>query len=373
MDIREPTENINNIIKLRRGKFIHIQNADRFFGELAEKVFALEEYSKPHPLSVKALVAQVKKYLVDESYEIRLHDLMNQEFERFSAELSDDEKFPVKDISRDKFEEEFRRQLELYESITEPILSMMITGCYWGKKSHNYIWIKYLEKLVNYHRRQYYPKSHTKIRHISEEYDINSKEALLRLKLYPALLLLYGGGIASIAAGKYDFLSNLAAKKISYNDNEIHSLLMNLGKLDVINSDLQKQLSGQDDSCIWLSDHLLTILKKQFSESIYFDTNLERYFDRLEYLMILIRYNTLKNNIKIKNELKCTRFFEYWDPENSEKIEIIEDIKSEVLREGKNWPPVQSGLFEGSTKAVIHAGDLVMDLINRMVESGEKF
>ena len=375
--IQTPADNAKKLIELRRGEFILIQNANAFFGELAENVVVIEEYNKPHPLSVKALVAQVKKYLVDERYEIRLHDLMNQEFEKLYAQLSDEKKFPVKDISEDKFEEEFMRQLKLYEYITEPILSMMITGCYWGKKSHNYIWIKYLEKLVNHHKRKGYPKTHTKVSRTDGKVHIDGKEALLDLNLYPALLLLYGGGIASIAAGKYDFLSNLAAKKISYNDNEIHSLLMDLSKLDVIRSDLQKQLSGQDNYCIWLSNHILTILKKHFSESIYFDTNLEIYFDRLEYLMILIRYNSLKNNKaaprKIKTELTCMRFFEYWNPENSEKIKIAEDIMSEVLRESMNWPPVQAGLFEGSTKAVIHAGNFVEDLINKMVESGEKF
>ncbi|HPJ30098.1 MAG TPA: SIR2 family protein [Methanothrix sp.] len=375
-DIRIPKNNAKKLIELRRGEFILIQNANAFFDELAEKVFVLEEYNKPHPLSVKALVAQVKKYLVDESYEIRLHDLMNQEFEKLSTELLDNEKFPVKDISRDKFEEEFRRQLTLYESITEPILSMMITGCYWGKKSHNYIWIKYLEKLINHPGRVYYPKSRIKVCQIGEEYDIDSKEALLNLKLYPALLLLYGGGIASIAAGKYDFLSNLAAKKISY---EIHSLLMDLSKLDVIKSNLQKQLSFQGNNCIWLSNHLLTILQKSFNESIYFDTNLDRYFDCFEYLMILIRYNSLKNKTTevvsniIKKELKCARFFEYWDPAYSEKIEIIEEIRLGILREGENWPPVKAGLFDGSTQGVKDAGKFVDGLRKEIVKSDEKF
>jgi hypothetical protein len=39
---------------------IPIQDAETFFTDLADKVSALEEYSRPHPLSSKLAIATVK-------------------------------------------------------------------------------------------------------------------------------------------------------------------------------------------------------------------------------------------------------------------------------------------------------------------------
>ncbi len=72
----EPGEKAQQLIQVRRANMISIQSADTFFRELAEKVSALDEYSQPHPLSAKLAVASLKKYLVDDRYRIRLHDLV---------------------------------------------------------------------------------------------------------------------------------------------------------------------------------------------------------------------------------------------------------------------------------------------------------
>lgn len=55
---------------------IPIETADGFFTKLAEHLASLREYDQPHPLSVQSAVASVKRYLAEDRYRIRLHDLL---------------------------------------------------------------------------------------------------------------------------------------------------------------------------------------------------------------------------------------------------------------------------------------------------------
>ena len=55
---------------------IQIESADDFFAKLAENLASLREYDRPHPLSVQTAVASLKRYLAEDRYRIRLHDLL---------------------------------------------------------------------------------------------------------------------------------------------------------------------------------------------------------------------------------------------------------------------------------------------------------
>ncbi len=74
-----PNAKSEDLIKLRRAESIKIKGADEFFHELYEKVSALDQIDKPHPLSKKVAVASLKKYLADEKHSISLHDLVMEE------------------------------------------------------------------------------------------------------------------------------------------------------------------------------------------------------------------------------------------------------------------------------------------------------
>ena len=66
----DPQDHAKHLISLRRAQIIKIQDADTFFKELAEKVTALADLDKPHPLSAKVAVASLKKYLAEDRYRI---------------------------------------------------------------------------------------------------------------------------------------------------------------------------------------------------------------------------------------------------------------------------------------------------------------
>jgi NAD-dependent SIR2 family protein deacetylase len=55
---------------------IPIDDADSFFSKLSENLASLREFDRPHPLSVQSAVASLKRYLAEDRYRIRLHDLL---------------------------------------------------------------------------------------------------------------------------------------------------------------------------------------------------------------------------------------------------------------------------------------------------------
>jgi len=329
-DIRTQADTAKKLIELRKGEFILIQNANVFFDELAEKVIILEEYNRPHPLSVKALIAQVKKYLVDERYEIRLHDLVNQENETLYNELSDKDKFPVDGIPIDKLDDEFRRQVQLYESLTEPVLAMMITGCYWGRESHEHIWVNCLDRIAN-------PSG-----------ERNGKVVLLNLRLYPALLLLYGGGIASIAAGNYSTFSSLLTipiVKLEFGD--VVPLVRGLDTWSVMESqEIQRLLAGMERRYTPLSDHLYEILREPLKEFLPQESRYQKCFDRFEYLFALIHADIDKES-GLSAFGPIGSFGWRYKGLRSSEVSIMKEIDSEASEAGDNWPLLKAGLFGG--------------------------
>ena len=114
-------EAAKRLIDLRRAEKVRIESADAFFQEVAEKVAALEEYDRPHPMSVKLAVATEKKFLEEEKYRIRLHDLVMGETDRLLTVMSD-KNFPI-DIHKVSKEVLIGR-MSAYDAVSEILLGL---------------------------------------------------------------------------------------------------------------------------------------------------------------------------------------------------------------------------------------------------------
>ena len=170
------------LIEFRQATTIQIKDADSFFRELADKVFALQDVMLPHPVSAKVAAAMVKKYVADDRDRIHLHDLVTKETEILYERLSQDQ-FAI-NVTLDK--DGFQKRVAQYEVVSQPLIAMIAAGCYWGEQSHAQMWVRSLERIA------------------CPSYKWSGGiTALPRLALYPGLLLLYAGGISCIAANKY--------------------------------------------------------------------------------------------------------------------------------------------------------------------------
>lgn len=319
---------LDTLINLRRAMTISIHDADTFFAKMSENILAIDELNKPHPLSAKMAVTTLKKYIVDDRHRIRLHDFVMQEVENLNTELSD-EHFPVKREEMPFSKEELNNRLQRYESLIEIVQSMMIYGCYWGDESQENIWMKCLERIAN-------PSGAT------EEMTV-----WLNLRLYPALLLLYSGGIASIATEKYGTFSTLLTKR-SVDGNV--PIILNLYKYSVFTDGTSKYISGYENHHTPISSYLFEILREPFREILPQDVDYQKCFDRFEYLLGLI-YADLDEKKYGGNYNGPVGNFG-WNSKYNNYVDIMSKVEYEISENGKNFPLLNVGLFNGSIERI---------------------
>lgn len=315
----EPKEAAQRLINLRRAEVIRIRDADSFFQELAEKISALEEVDRPHPLSAKVAAATLKKYLPEERHKIRLHDLVMGEARMLYDELSED-RFSLNTPFTDQ---EFINRVRRYEALTEILQAMMITGCYWGEEKHIDLWVKCLELISN-------PPE-----------DKGGIYGWLKLRLYPALLLLYAGGIAAVAAQRYSTFAALLTKAKVYKQGTDYPLVLKLYPGAVMEREIRQKLPGMKDHYTPLNDHLFELLREPLREFLPQDRHHQKCFDRFEYLLALVYADIYhKHGGGALGPVGCFGW----------RRSIIKEIEIEVKEAGNEWLPLKAGLFDGATE-----------------------
>ncbi len=316
---KEPRGLAKDLFRLRGGDLVQIRDADSFFEELAEKVFALQELNKPHPLSAKLAVVSLKKYLVEDRYRIRLHDLVMQEVEKVYSELSSD-RFS---LSIPYSSEALIQRVQHYESLTEILVAMMVAGCYWGERSHEYLWVDTLERIANTNE----PKA-----------GVSYLPIWKNLSLYPALVLLYAGGIAALASGHYNTFAGLLIQPQVRELERSKPPTLALHASAVIDKEVAEKLLGRGERYTPLSDYLYKILREPLRDFLPQEDRYTRCFDRFEYLLALVCSDLYEKQLR-----------QFWGPIGSFgwRREIIDEIASESSQAGKDWLPLKAGLFDG--------------------------
>jgi len=318
------------IITQRRATVIPIDSADAAFQKLAEQIDALDTFDRPHPLSTAIAVQTLKKYLVDDRYRIQLHDLMVDQTSRLRHALFDP-KFAVSLTlaTNDDVAKELFRRVTLYEGLAEPLQTLLVTGCYWGTVAHHAAWVRCIEQVA------LLPKH-------------NGSYGILwrNLQRYPAMLLLYTGGVAALAGNHYDILAALLVQpSILDNDAfEQRPAVLTLAAHTVLSQEHGQLLPGMERHYTPTSDRLFPIVRALLQELVPDDQQFMALFDRFEYLFGLIHADV---------QQQLTNYF--WGPSgqfgwryrhNRDKGPSVL-IAAEIESSGQKWPPLQAGLFRG--------------------------
>ena len=336
-----PGGQANRLITLRQGQLITIPGADQAFQTLAEKLKALEEHHQPHPLSAQLAVASLKQYLPEERHRIRLHDLIMGEIERCHEVITDNKRFPVGGMqfaTNADFDVELLKQVRSYEALCEIPLALFIHGCYWSEPQHNHLWIKSLERLGQ-----------------PQLIQGQSFEALVRLRRYPSLLLLYAGGIAALAGDRYRTLAALLTGpkfRDPYRSDE-KPATCEIYPLQVFN-DIGKRLPDMERHYTPVSDWLFTVLREPLRVHIADDLEYQRLFDRFEYMLAIVHAD-----VKSREEQHNS----FWGPvgafawRNRHDIQrgIAGTIQQEIDAQQESWPPLLAGLFNNSLEQLLTA------------------
>ncbi len=322
------SEFAKRIIKHRSAESIEISDADRFFENLREKVQALRDVSSAHPLSPKIAVATMKRYLVDPSARIRLRDLVHEETERVVQDM-------VKPGLRENVNpdiNELKRRVTKYEAILDTLLPMFITGCYWGDHHVQKLWVELLERVGN------------------AKDDVVGWQAISNLRRYPGLLLLYGGGIASLAADNYEIFAALLTKvKIESGSGNVRASCEVLYPGNVIEESSARDLFDRGNRYTAASDYLFERLREYLREYMPRESKYVEKFDYFEYMFSLVHADLERDEVRGGGwwgPLGCFKWRGKIFP--TDPIVVVDRVGKELEEQGKNWPPLKAGLFGGS-------------------------
>lgn len=236
--------------------------------------------------------------------------------------------------------EEFLKRVAKYEGVTEILQSLFATGCRWGAGEHLPLWIRSLKRVANPAQPMTSPYY----------------EAWRGLIYYPSLLLLYAGGIAAVAAKKYETFAALLWRPI------IRESRRGQDQPLVIVVNAQSLISGRDAQNFNpgqtfktpTSDHLFSVLRPRFVELLPDDLEFQRAFDEFEYLLALtvVHYFQRTGGAMAYAPYGC---FVWRDALSSDRL--IYQIKRDAKALGHNWPPLKAGLFDQSIEAFESARD----------------
>lgn len=213
----------------------------------------------------------------------------------------------------------------------------MVTGCYWDDKPGKRVWEDSMQRIVN-------PPSRSGGTFYSLWDD---------LRIYPALLLLYGGGVSAVAAGNYSRLVPLLAqtRRRELNWEGPMILRTNAQQFLVRHSSFRQLMTRLERACYPVSEHLHETLRKSLREYLPDDEDYSGAFARFEYLLALV-YADLEDKRGDETFLGPG----LWGPIGrfgyrlgyAEHRGALHRLKEEAERDRDDWAPLRADLFDGS-------------------------
>ena len=164
-------------------------------------------------------------------------------------------------------------------------------------------------------------------------------EWFLKLRRYPALLLLYSGAVAAVAAESYEtliaLLTNASIHDSRYDKDRPPYDALSPHRV------IEKEFANtifKNRLYVRMSDHLSAALRLPFEVILPDQREYQRCFDRFEYLRALLESD-------LTGEPNCIGSFG-WRWKYTEQ-DVMRQIEAEERDAGKSWPPYQAGWFQG--------------------------
>lgn len=181
------------LVARRGGQHVPISDADSFFENVEQRVRAIEQFSQPHPLSVKAAVAACKRYLASpEASRIQLADLIGDESRRVCKDLRQDRLFNTAETVNT---ETVTARVRLYEGICKTLCAIAFQVGLWGDHAA-------VQQLASAQRRLYGTKNS------------HGSTLWLAYQAYPVTLLTYAAMLGASVRGRCDVVAPLLTNEL---------------------------------------------------------------------------------------------------------------------------------------------------------------
>ena len=319
---RQPSETAERLIRHRHAEVVEIGDADTFFQKVNEYVASIEDFSNPHPLSVEAAVASLKRYLSEPKYRIQLSDLIADTVQQV-IDATSQESFST--AGPEPTSESVTRRVRAYDAASSKLTAMAIVGGAWADEEHYSLWKHALVRLSA-------PRPTTGGRYF---------EVWRELQPYPATLLLYALGLGSVEANRLEFINRLLTTKIPVHEGGDVAAVEILPPVSMFSRGQRTMqvLEGMERHRYPLNDWIQRVLRGPARHLLRDDNHFTRIFDKLEILVALSAGRIQEWSGRYWAPPGC--FCWKWNSRNPTIAEIMESTKSEQ----DDSPFVRSGIF----------------------------
>lgn len=338
----EPTDEARRLIDHRGAQVVAIKDADTFFQSIQRHVEALEEFSRPHPLSIEAAVASLKRYLTEPRYRIQLSDLIDEAVDR-AVEATSGPAF-VTEGGPAPTSESATARVRSYEAACSTLLALAPIGGFWAEDEHVYVWQRALERL-------------------SAARGGGGYALWIGLQRYPGTLLLYALGLGAVEAGRLRLLGRLFVTAVHREGREDLPAIQVLPPFSLFEhgGQVAQILAGMDQRHAPLNDWLHGVLRQPARRLIPNDDRYTYVFDKLEMLLAL----------GYARHAKRTKEW-YWAPpgafgyRSQNRDRFLKEIDESIAKEKEQSAYVQSGIFGDTAEACAQALAAFREFVSKL-------
>jgi hypothetical protein len=330
---------------------IQIEGANQFFIQILEKVEALRDVEKPHPLTFPLVIATTKKYLSEDKYRIKLYDLVSEEVQKVYCELHS-ERFV--NVENNLTKETFQKRLQEYKESLAILIGILNTIIYFDKGKYSDLITMSMERLI--------PQESTS----REAYSFNR---------FPLLILAYSIGIISILRNNYKSLAAMLMCSYFKDNDEKKHIIEIINSERVFAGEWKKWLPTYPDKNIPhtpVSDYLYSYMREIVKTYLPDDKKYEEFFDIFEYLTGLIYLDIINKGTSIESTGSTIGRFAWkrGTPFNRGRLpQSIERFIENGLNQGDKWPLLEVGFFKGSIERFEKCREAYEDLLKRISEN----
>ncbi len=263
-------------------------------------------------------LGQVRELAADPTKAPALHALLQAEVARVIEGMHDESLSAGVQYS----DEELARRVAAYETLAEDLARAAALVAYWGRTTDDRLVPGIVARLANAMDRG------------------NGVTVWLELFLYPAVLVLYGGGLGAVIGSREEQLAPLLDSATIRDQGEWKKVALVLSGVAAISSKVAMRLPGLDRRHTATSDHLCEVERPWVEELEPDQESYERSFDRWEYLLGLAMFD-LTRQAHGRGYAPVGRLS--WRGNYGGGIEVA--LEQEVASAGPTWPLLRAGLF----------------------------
>jgi len=315
----------SELLVLRGGRHLPIDDADTFFEVVEQRVRAIEQFSQPHPLSVRAAVAACKRYLSSpDASRIQLADLIGDEGRRVCSELQQGR---FANTSQPINVTSVTERVRLYEGVCETLCAIAFQVGRWGDFAA-------VQQLASAQRRLYSTKG------------VQGNSLWLAYQGYPVTLLTYATLLGASIGHRCDVIAPLLTNELVLPNRQPIPAVALVPPFSLLRPEPQRWgrlLEGQDGKYTPLNDWLAERFWIQFGEEFDSQFDYEYRFDWVEVILALASRRLCPSPV-VPNFHPAGRY-SYLE---ESRQRVFQALKSSLEAEAERSPYVTSKLFGSS-------------------------